>query len=287
MIIKTSTQLKDKISNISGNNSKKAQILIRKYMMEQFLVRISKTKYRNNFILKGGMLISAIVGVEVRTTMDIDTTVRRIPLTKDRIINVIGEIIKININDGLNYEIRRVEDIMEEHDYTGIRLTLDVKLEKLRDTIKIDISTGDEITPSAIEFSYPMMFDAGKIDIWSYNIETLLAEKLETIVVRSTFNTRMRDFYDVYLLWNDKIEVINRNVLYEAFINTANKRGTIHLLNNIEEVIENIVGSDYLRENWENYKKNNSYVGDLTWDIVLGKLVYILRNELKVLSVSA
>lgn len=207
MIIKTSRQLKDKVSNLSGSDSKKAQTLIRKYMMERFLARIARSEYKNNFILKGGMLVSALVGVEARATMDIDTIVRMLPLTKDKAMEVITEIMKIDLDDGITYEIKKVEDIMEEHDYSGVRFTVAVTLEKLRDSIKIDISTGDEITPSAIEFSYPMMFDDEKLYIWSYNLETMLAEKIETVIARSTLNTRMRDFYDIHILWSEKADI--------------------------------------------------------------------------------
>ena len=279
MIIKTSRQLKDKISNLSGNDSKKAQTLIRKYMMERFLVRIAHSEYRDNFILKGGMLVSAIVGVDTRATMDIDTTVRSMPLTKEKSEEVIKAIMKIDLEDGLSYEIKKVEDIMEEHDYSGVRFTISVILENLRDTIKVDISTGDEITPSAIEFSYPMMFDDEKIKIWSYNMETMLAEKLETVIARSTLNTRMRDFYDVHILWSEKAEMINIDTLRNALINVARKRETIELFDNINDILDDISQSDYLRNNWENYKKSNYYVGDLEWQEAIKTVIDILKNE--------
>ena len=285
MIIKTSRQLKDKIANLSGNDSKKAQTLIRKYMMERFLARISYSKYKNNFILKGGMLVSALVGVESRATMDIDTTVRMLPLTKDNAIEVIAEIMKIDLDDDIFYEIKKVEDIMEEHDYSGVRFTISVTLEKLRDTIKIDISTGDEITPSAIEFSYPMMFDDERINIWSYNLETMLAEKLETVIARSTLNTRMRDFYDIHILWSEKANMINIETLRRAIINVARKRGTLELFDNMDEILDDIAESDYLRNNWSNYRKGSYYVGDLEWADVLETTVNILKNEIGSLSV--
>ena len=285
MIIKTSRQLKDKVSNLSGNDSKKAQTLIRKYMMERFLARISHSKYKNNFILKGGMLVSALVGVESRATMDIDTTVRMLPLTKDNAIEVIAEIMKIDLDDDIFYEIKKVEDIMEEHDYSGVRFTVSVTLEKLRDTIKIDISTGDEITPSAIEFSYPMMFDDERINIWSYNLETMLAEKLETVIARSTLNTRMRDFYDIHILWSEKANMINIETLRRAIINVARKRETIELFDTMDEILDDIVESDYLRNNWNNYRKGSYYVGDLEWSDVLETTVNILKNEIESLSV--
>ena len=287
MIIKTSRQLKDKVSNLSGNDSKKAQTLIRKYMMERFLARISHSKYKNNFILKGGMLVSALVGVDSRATMDIDTTVRMLPLTKDNAIEVIAEIMKIDLDDDIFYEIKKVEDIMEEHDYSGVRFTISVTLEKLRDTIKIDISTGDEITPSAIEFSYPMMFDDERINIWSYNLETMLAEKLETVIARSTLNTRMRDFYDIHILWSEKANMINIETLRRAIINVARKRETLELFDTMDEILDDIVESDYLRNNWNNYRKGSYYVGDLEWSDVLETTVNILKNEIGSLSVKA
>ena len=285
MIIKTSRQLKDKVSNLSGNDSKKAQTLIRKYMMERFLARISHSKYKNNFILKGGMLVSALVGVESRATMDIDTTVRMLPLTKDNAIEVIAEIMKIDLDDDIFYEIKKVEDIMEEHDYSGVRFTILVTLEKLRDTIKIDISTGDEITPSAIEFFYPMMFDDERINIWSYNLETMLAEKLETVIARSTLNTRMRDFYDIHILWSEKANMINIETLRRAIINVARKRETLELFDTMDEILDDIAESDYLRNNWSNYRKGSYYVGDLEWADVLETTVNILKNEIGSLSV--
>lgn len=284
MIIKTSRQLKDKVSNLSGNDSKKAQMLIRKYMMERFLARIAESKYKNNFIIKGGMLVSALVGVESRATMDIDTTIRSLPLTKDKAVEVITEIIQINLDDGISFEIKKVEDIMEEHDYSGIRLAVAVTLEKLRDTIKIDISTGDIITPSAVEFSYPMMFGNEKIYIWSYNLETMLAEKLETVIARSTLNTRMRDFYDINILWNEKSDMINIETLRRAIVNVATKRGTLELFNNVDEILDDISGSDYLRKNWENYKNDSYYVGDLEWSEVLASTINLLKNKIGILS---
>ena len=285
MIIKTSRQLKDKVSNLSGNDSKKAQTLIRKYMMERFLARISHSKYKNNFILKGGMLVSALVGVESRATMDIDTTVRMLPLTKDNAIEVIAEIMKIDLDDDISYEIKKAEDIMEEHDYSGVRFTVSVTLEKLRDTIKIDISTGDEITPSAIEFSYPMMFDDERINIWSYNLETMLAEKLETVIARSTLNTRMRDFYDIHILWSEKANMINIETLRRAIVNVARKRETLELFDTMDEILDDIAESDYLRNNWSNYRKGSYYVSDLEWSDVLKTTVNILKNEIGSLSV--
>ena len=280
MIIRTSRQLKDKISHMSGSDSTKAQTLIRKYMMERFLARISHSQYRNNFILKGGMLVSALVGVEARATMDIDTTVRSLPLTKEAASVIIQEIALIDLDDGLSYEIKKVEEIMEEHDYSGVRFMIGVTLEKLRDTIKIDVSTGDEITPEAIEFSYPLMFDGQRINIWSYNLETMLAEKLETVVARSTLNTRMRDFYDIHILWSEKSAEVNIRILERAIINVARKRGTLELFDNLDSIIADVQHSEYLESNWNNYQKNNYYVGDLSWTQVMETTSTILKDKI-------
>ena len=175
---------------------------------------------------------------------------------------------------------------MEEHDYSGVRFTVAATLEKLRDTIKIDISTGDEITPAAIEFSYPTMFGGERLCLWSYNLETVIAEKLETVIARSTLNTRMRDFYDIHILWSEKADIINIDTLRRAIINVARKRGTIELFDNIDEILRDIVESDYLRNNWGNYKKGSFYVGDLSWDTVLGTTLFIFKNEVGALKAS-
>lgn len=282
MIITTARQLKDKISNMSNGDSTKAQTLIRKYMMERFLERIEKSRFRNNFILKGGMLVSAIVGVESRATMDIDTTVRHIVLNVDDAETIISELINIDLNDGMHYKIRRIEEITEEHDYSGVRVTLSVNLEKIRDTIKIDITTGDQITPSAVEFSYPTIFGDRVINIWSYNIETLLAEKLETVLARSTFNTRMRDFYDIHILWTEQRESIDVDILKTAILQVMKSRGTEDLIPDAEDILNNISESLNMYDNWNNYQRNSYYVGDITWEEVFRTVEALLLDELEI-----
>ena len=262
-------QLKDKIKNIAKGDSMKAQLLLRNYMMERFLARVSLSDYKDNFILKGGMLVSAVVGIQARATMDIDTTVRALPLQVDETKSIVEKIISIDAGDGVTFEIKKISDIMEEHDYPGIRIVLDAKLENLTQAIKVDISTGDEITPSAIRYFYKLMFNAGELAIWSYNLETLLAEKLETIVARGTTNTRMRDFYDIYTLWEEKEKDINVEILRRAFYNTAKKRSTMQLMENTEAVLKEIGYSSDMRKLWLNYLQNSVYAKDLEWDKVL------------------
>ena len=259
-MINTSRQLKDKIKNISGGNSLKAQTLIRKYVMERFLARVAKSKYQNNFILKGGMLISAIVGEDARSTMDIDTTVQSLPLTDEDIQKIINEIASIDLGDNLTFTLSKTETIRDDFDYPGVRVTLKVIFEKLKETVNIDISTGDEITPSAVQFTYPMMFEQEKIKVWSYNLETLLAEKLQTVLARSVANTRMRDFYDIYILWNLENESIDRDLLRDAYKATAHSRKTEKEIDKADEIMEQIALNEYMETLWNNYKSSNSYV---------------------------
>ena len=274
-------QVKDKIKNSAKGDSMKAQLLLRNYMMERFLARVALSEYKDNFILKGGMLVSAVVGIQARTTMDIDATVRALPLRLEETKCIIEKIIYIDAGDGVTFEITKISDIMEEHDYPGIRIVLDSKLEGLKQTIKVDISTGDEITPNAIRYFYKLMFNAGEIAIWSYNLETLLAEKLETIIARGTANTRMRDFYDVYTLWKEKEKEVNVEILNGAFYNTANKRETIKQMENIEAVLKEIEYSLDMRKLWLNYLQNSVYVKDLEWDKVLGMIKVIFGKIIK------
>ena len=197
-MIHTAKQLKDKVKNMSGGNSEVAQALIRTYFMERFLERVSVSEYRNNFILKGGMLVASIVGVDMRATMDIDTTVKALPLNEKDARAIIERIGELQLEDGVNFKITSVKEIMEEFDYPGIRMMIEANLERMRQPFKIDISTDDAITPGAVEYKYKLMFEDRSISVLSYNLETLLAEKMQTILARGLANTRMRDFYDVY-----------------------------------------------------------------------------------------
>ena len=280
MIIKTAKQLKDKVANLAHGDSQKSQILIRKYAMESFLRRVSFSEYKNNFILKGGMLVSALVGEDSRSTMDIDTTVKSIPLTIDSIKTVVSKIISLSNEDPLQYQIVSIETIMEEHDYSGLRIKLGVSLEHLKDVITIDISTGDIITPSAVEFNYNMMFDDETIEIMTYNVETLLAEKIETILSRTILNTRMRDFYDVYILTNDNSVEIDDTLVRDALEETSRKRGTSYIFDNYDQVLEDIQNDESLADLWNRYQTNNDYVGNLSWNKVLESVIDYIEYEI-------
>lgn len=266
-MIKTARQLKDKIRNLSGSNSQKAQSLIRNYIMEEFLIRLSKSQYKNNFILKGGMLVSSIAGINNRATMDIDTTVKAINLSEDEAYEIIADICNVDIEDNIVFHIVSVSDIMEEHDYPGIRFMLEATLENLVQPVKIDISTGDVITPGAIEYSYKPMFDNNPIDIMSYNTETLLAEKLETVVSRGIENTRMRDFYDIHIL--TQTVDIDLEVLKSAFNATVSKRGSEENLQFADKTFEAMKNDSNMIANWSNYCKSSWFIDELSWNTVL------------------
>lgn len=268
-------QVKALIRNKANGDSDKAQIFLRIYMMERFLERVSVSKYKNNFILKGGMLVSSLVGVNLRTTMDIDTTVRALPLNQSEMQSILEEIMSIDLHDGIRFEIQKVMNIMEDFEYEGVRFFIKGFLDRLWQTIKIDISTGDSITPAAIEYKLPLILEKRKIELWAYNIETLLAEKLETVMSRATENTRMRDFYDIYVLTNQENVVINPEHMRLAFHKTCIHRGTENQISLCHEIIDSIMNSKTMISLWGNYKSENDYVGDLTWDTVIAAV----RNE--------
>ncbi len=274
-MIKAATQLKAKVRNLSGGDSQKAQTLIRNFMMERFLERIALSQYRNNFILKGGMLVAAIVGLDTRATMDIDTTVKALTLSKDNVVKIVEDIIAVEIPDGVQFSLTKVTDIMEEHDYPGIRVMLEATLDKMRQAVKIDISTGDIITPGAVEYSYSLMFEDRSISMWTYNIETLLAEKLETIMARGTANTRMRDFYDIYTI--SEQEVFNKEVLKRAFLATSTKRNTIRQISDLQNIIAKVASDDTMAAQWENFREASFFVGELSWNDVI-ESVHVLAS---------
>ena len=269
-MMKSATAVKAKIKNKAGGSSDKSQIMLRIYLMERLLERVSLSRYRDNFVLKGGLLVSSLVGVDIRSTMDVDTTVKSLPLNKRSAQKILEEIMAIGLEDGVLFHITKVQDIMEGHEYEGVRFMIDCTMDKLKQTIKMDISTGDEITPGAIEYKLPLIIEDRSIDLWAYNLETLLAEKLETIMVRAEANTRMRDFYDICVLLEQDAETIDRDTMKAAFYATCKKRGSIELIGAIDDVINKISDDDTMRQLWNNYRKTNYYVGALEWEDVIG-----------------
>lgn len=268
-MIKTSRQLKDKIKNLAHGDSLKSQTLLRTYMMERFLERLSASRYSNHFVLKGGMLVSSMVGIQQRATMDIDATVVALPLTLENATHTIQEIIGIELPDGVAFRITDAESIMEEHDYPGLRFTLIGTLDGLCQKVKIDISTGDAITPCAIDYEYPLMFEQRKLQIMSYNLETLLAEKLETIMYRGTSNTRMRDFYDIYMLTGNPAMAIDDATLYHAFLATSKVRRTNETIPQFAAILESVESSADIQKIWNKFCADNGYVAEHDWHKIM------------------
>jgi len=266
-MIHSSKQLKDLIRNLSKEVGIEAHVLIRKYMMERFLERVSSSKYNGSFILKGGMLVAAFVGVEARATMDIDTTIKGIPVTIVDMERTITEISNIDLDDNVKFRIKKVSEIMDEAEYPGIRFSMDAVLDGAVIPLKIDISTGDVITPREIAYSYKLMFEDRTIPIMTYPIETVLAEKLETVISRSITNTRMRDFYDIHILL--KSQNINADILALALERTAKKRGKFSLLENAESVLKIVKSDEDMKRLWNIYQKKFKYAGEYTWDEVI------------------
>ena len=270
MII-TARQLKDLIRNLSKKKSADAQILMRNYMMERFLERISLSEYKDKFILKGGMLVAAMVGLDARATMDLDATIKGADVSLTDVETIISNIIAIPIDDGVSFCIKRISKIMEEADYPGVRVSMETKFDGVITPLKIDISTGDVITPKEIRYRFNLMLEDRTIEVWAYNLETVLAEKLETVISRNVANTRMRDFYDIYILQKLYGEQLKKEVLWNALVATARKRGTLDLIesNDIREIFDEIEASPVMESLWKAYQKNYSYAADVSWHIIM------------------
>ena len=261
-----SQALKDKIKNLTGgSDSTKAQVYIRNYFMERFLARLSQSEYKENFVLKGGMLVSALIGIQQRYTMDVDTTLRSKPLTENDVRNMVTSILSVDLDDDIHFEIEEISDIMSEFEYPGIRLKLIATLDRLRQPMKLDISTGDVLTPGTITISYKPMFDDIEFELYTYSLETLLAEKLETILARAETNTRMRDFYDIHMILYLHENDIDISILHDALAATSENRGTS---SNLERYGK--IDSEIMTTLWEQYNSKNYYVEDLSWGDVIG-----------------
>ena len=240
-MIKTSRQLKALVRNLTKGDSLQAQIIMRNYVMERFLERISLSKYRNNFILKGGMLVSAMVGLDTRSTMDIDTTIKNMPLSVENAREMIEEIIAVPIDDGMTFSIKSVGEIMDEAEYTGVRVNLEATLETMRTPLKVAISTGDIITPREVLYTFKLMFEERTISILAYNLETVLAEKMETVIARGVANTRLRDYYDLYILQNEYTHAISMEQFKAAFLATCKKRNSIQLIAEGNKILKELL----------------------------------------------
>ncbi len=265
--MKTSTQLKALLRNLSKKSNVEAEILLRNFMLERFLERVSVSDYKHSFILKGGMLIAAMVGIDTRTTMDMDATIKGQTLSEPEVTAIIEDILNIPIDDGVAFKFRGIEEIREKADYPGYRVSIAAVFDKTRQTLKVDITTGDFVTPREIEYRFKLMFEDRTISIMAYNLETILAEKFETAITRGVTNTRMRDFYDIYILTTT--QPFDTDTFKLALNKTVNKRGTNEQMSDISGTIQMIEESSIMIDLWQRYQKKYTYAADITWEMAI------------------
>ncbi len=277
--MKTPEQLKGAIRNIAKDKKLRSQEVLQMFLFERILDRLAASPYRKNFILKGGLLISSMIGISERTTMDMDTTVRGIDMTEEEISRIVQELFSVIIDDGIHFTFKRIEPIREDDDYNNFRVYFEAEYGKIKNPMKMDITTGDEIIPAAIKYEYSLLFEERSIPVMAYTLETILAEKYETIIRRNIGTTRARDFYDLYTLYHMYKEQIRIQVLKLAVEHTARKRGSLELLAEWEEILADIREEEALKNLWKNYTADNPYVGGLTFDDVadavgiIGKMI--------------
>lgn len=273
----TSKQLKDLINNKAKKFNLIPQILLTRFFMERFLERISLSKYKNNFILKGGILISSMVGVDFRMTKDIDLTIKNIPLNEVFIKNALIEITNIEIDDGTTFKLLDLQSIREEFEYSGFRARFSCVLDKTQNIIQLDITTGDVITPSEVKYSYELLIEKRKINITCYPIETILAEKVESILSKNITTTRMKDFYDCYMLGKLYIDEINREDLIKAIKNTARTRKTEFIFDNIQKTINLIENDESLKFLWTAYSSQFDYAKEIKFESLIEEIKKLLK----------
>jgi len=267
--------LKAKIRNIAKKKNIPAQVILQNYMFERLLVRLSVSDYREKFVLKGGMLVAAIVGLDNRATMDLDTTLKNLPLTPDAIHSALEQICAIRFDDGVSFEIGTISPIREDDIYGGYRVMLNAWFDTIVTPLSIDVSTGDAITPHAVQYNFSEIFDDEKTyELWAYNIETVMAEKVETILRRGVFNTRPRDFYDAYILTTT--QKFDRAVFENALKATANHRGTVRQIEDVLGIFQNIEESPELKTMWERYRKQFAYAADIEYEQIMNVLKTLL-----------
>ncbi len=274
--MRNAMSLKAKIRNIAKQKNLPAQVILQNYMFERLLVRLAKSEYKDQFVLKGGMLVAAIVGLDNRATMDLDTTLRNLPLTPEKIKTALAEICDIPCEDEVAFEISNIAPIREDDIYGGYRVMIKAKYDTLLTPLSIDVSTGDAITPQAVEFTFHEIFDEDKsFSLWAYNIETVLAEKVETILRRTVFNTRPRDFYDAYILATT--QKFDKSIFKEALQATAEHRGTAEQISNVELILKNISESKELRAAWNKYRKQFAYAENISYESILAELQKMIQ----------
>ena len=276
--MKNAMQLKAAISKMAKEKHIPAQLVMQNYMLERLLERISRSKYQGNFILKGGLLIASMVGLHSRATMDMDATIRNHPVNENSIKTMFEEIVSIPIDDNITFSFQEVGEIRKNDAYGGYRISLTANFPPMRVPLKLDITTGDKITPKAIEYSYPMMFSDGTLEIFAYNLETILAEKLETVISRGDQNTRPRDYYDIFILSKLKGHEIDRDILRKALSETAKKRHSDDLIPQYRSIVEQVVKSTAMLQHWKTYQRDYEYARGVEFSSACETIINIMDS---------
>ena len=271
-------QLKDKIKNLALKNHVPAQAVLQNFMLERLLERISLSKYKDMLILKGGMLIASMVGINNRTTMDMDATLRGYPLSENTIREAFSEICAIQLDDEVILTLDHILPIREEDEYGGYRVAIVARYESINTPLKIDMTTGDVITPRAVRYEYHSILSNKRIKVWAYNLETILAEKVETILRRSVLNTRPRDFYDVYIIVKTKHQEINTKIFIAALKATSERRGSLQALQSKDRILVTIQSDPTMRQRWGRYCKENYYAEGIDFDDVIGAMTDLVNS---------
>lgn len=279
MKIGSPKQLKDWINNMAKKKNLVANTLLQNFMMERLLERISISEYKDNFVLKGGFLIAAMLGIDLRSTLDMDTTIKGLPVTKENIEEILNEILSIDLGDNVTFNIKNINSIHDISEYEDFRVSLEAKFFTIKVNMKIDITTGDIIIPREVDYSFKLMFEERSIPIKAYNLNTILAEKIESILARNISNTRARDYYDVYMLTSFRKDEINIVDLRSAIIEKSKERNTLIYLDKKEKYIADIEESKDLQLIWDSYTKKYPYAQGIKFDDIIKKLKEILGEE--------
>lgn len=263
--MKNAMQLKAILKNMAKQKNISAQLVLQNYMLERLLERVSVSKYRENFILKGGFLIAAMVGLDTRATMDMDATLKGYPVNEETVQKMFEEICGIELNDDVTFTFRQIGEIREGDEYTGYRVALTADYPPMAVPLKLDITTGDKITPKEIEYSFKLLLEDRSISILAYNLETILAEKLETVISRSDQNTRPRDYYDIYVLMKLQSHNVDLSSLKDALAATCNKRGSADIVKKYIEIMERVKDSTVMQDQWRKYQQEFDYAADIAF----------------------
>ncbi len=274
--MKTAEQIKGLVRNLARENNLRAQEVLNLFLFERFLERLSVSAFKDNFVLKGGVLISSLIGIAGRTTMDIDTTLVGLAVDEASVTKIVRQILAIPRKDGIEFVLERVEPIRERDAYLNYRFHIRARFGKINCPLAIDMTTGDAITPHAIDYHFPFVFDTGFVRIRAYPIETILAEKLESLLRLNIATTRFKDFYDVHTLFTQKRKEIQIPILHKALVHTSQKSKTTFILSEWKEIVTDIKNEETLRNGWERYVSETKYIGSLSFEAVVKSLEDIL-----------